>query len=341
MQKELLYLSGLDDTARNLIRIYSKDFVCPETLREWFFSVDFEALLPQISCMAAAAGTITRFAGVPEQFIPRLRGIIKYVHTLNSGMVSGVCALGAKMNEANIPILLMEDTALYMRNSTAPQRHLWQTFVGVPKQNFKQAVSIAREVGFSVEEYPFAAVARQGVMRQILITSVEEKSPIWQGATEHKKGNVVFLCPDAASIFFDISKRVFRGLTKPNPRAVIACWIMDMRILLEQMQKEDWLKAARLAADDNVGSHIYLLLSVYSAETGISIKYKELFANEQIGNRLAKILYQYAQSQKKNCRVWRLILRCRIRRPDSLLHTVRLCIKEALMILGNKLIDQN
>lgn len=341
MQQELRNLSGLDDTSRNLARIYSRDPVCPEALSEWFSSVDFEALLSQISCMAAAAGTVTDFAGVPEQVVPRLRGIIRYAHTLNAGMVSGVCALAAKLNEAGIPVLLMEDTALYMQNPTAPQRHRWQTFVGVRQQDFKQAVSIAREIGFSVEEYLFAAAAQQGVMRQILIRSVEDDSPIWQGATELKRGNVTFLCPDAANIFMDISKRVFRGLTKPAPQAVIACWIMDMRLLTAQMQKEDWLKAAQLAAADNVGSHIYLLLSLYLAVTGISIEYRHLFANEQVGCRLAKLLSQYARSQNTPRRVWRLILQCRIRRPDSLMHTVRLCIKEGLMILRSKLIDRN
>ncbi len=341
MQKELLNLSGLDDTSRNLIKIYSNEPIYPEALREWFSSVDFEALLSQISCMAATAGTITRFEGVPEQFIPRLRGIIRYIHTLNSGMIAGVCAIGAKMNEADIPVLLMEDTALYMLYPTMPQRHLWQTFIGVPQQNFKQAVSIAQEAGFAVDEYPFVAIARQGVMRQIVISSIEEQSPIWRGTTELKKGNVTFLCPDAANIFLDISKRIFRGLTKPNPQAVITCWIMDMRLLLAQMQKEDWLKAAQLATTENVGSHIYLLLSLYYAETGVSIKHKELFANERVSNRLAKLLNQYAGSHKRNCHIWRLILRCRIRRPDSLLHTIRLCIKEAFLILRNKFIYRN
>ncbi len=341
MQKELLYLSGLDDISRNLIKIYSEDSICPEALKEWFSSVDFEALLSQISCMAAAAGLINQFSGVPEQVVPRLRGIIKYVHTLNSGMISGVCAIGARLNAANIPILLMDDTALYMQNPDAPQRHLWQTFVGVRHRDFKQAVCIIRNAGFEIEEYPALVVARQGVMRQILIASVAEDDPAWQSAKELKRGNVSFLCPASASVFLAISKRFFRALTKPDPQAFVACWIMDLRLLLPQMQEEDWRNAARLAKRDKVGSHIYLLLSLYSALAGREVKERALFGNERLGTRLIKVLNRYIEAQKKSCRIRRLMLRCRIRRPDSLLHAGRLCIKEGFLILKNKLIDQN
>lgn len=104
MPQDILSLCGLGEPARNLAEIYCKENISHQALHTWFTSVDFEKLLPQITCMASAAGKLTDFSGVPEDVIPRLRGIIRYVHTLNSGMLAGVWAVCAKMNEAGIPL---------------------------------------------------------------------------------------------------------------------------------------------------------------------------------------------------------------------------------------------
>ena len=179
--------------------------------------------------------------------IPRLRGIVKYVHTLNSGMVSGVCLLGSACNQAQIPILLLEETALYMQYADAPQRHLWQMYIGVPAKQHEKVLNLARENGFTVECYSNTAVARQGVTRQIVIRSVEDNSYLWDGAEKLKKGNAVFLCPTAATMLLEEHQRTFRALTKPNPRVSLVRWSMDMKILLERLSDEDWIQAKKIA----------------------------------------------------------------------------------------------
>lgn len=117
-QTQLIRLCGLDDTACSLAAIYCRG----NGLSPWFAEVDFEALRPEVSCMAAAAGSATGFSDVPETLIPRLKGIVKYVHTLNTGMAAGVCTLAAALNQAGITPLLLDDTALYLNWPTATQR---------------------------------------------------------------------------------------------------------------------------------------------------------------------------------------------------------------------------
>lgn len=228
-----------------------------------------------------------------------------------------------------------------MHDPQQPQRHLWQIFLTIRKQDFQQVLGILRDTGFAVEEFLFAAIARKSVTQQIVITAVPDTSYQWQNAVEMKKGNGTVLCASPAVILLDICKRIFRILTKPNPQPFSVCWMMDMRILLAKMQPEDWQQAAQLAAKEHVSSHIHMLLSLYCAVTGIEIAQKELFANARNASRLVRSLKTLHSLPEGRRKVRRLVINCRLRRPDSLWHTGRLCVKEVCWVLRNKFIQKN
>ena len=337
LNQDIMTICGLDDHARSLSKIYCKESVSHQELNSWFSSVDFEALSPQVTCMASCAGVLTSFEGIAYDLVPRLKGIVRYVHTLNSGMYSGIWALCAKMNEAALPLHVSDDTALCMYYSKEPQRHLWQTFASVRNQDLRQVLKIARDAGFDVEEYPYAAILRKGMTQQMLITAVPDTHYLWQNATEIRKGNATLLCASPQATFLEVSKRAFRALTKPYPRAALICWFMDMRVLASNFKKKDWQQLAELAARENVSSHMRLLLSLYTAHTGADVEYIGLFSNEKEAERLVRLLMKYRALSNKSYKIQRFVLSCRLRRPDSLYHTGRLCLKEGFAVLRCKI----
>lgn len=329
MQEKLSTFCGFDESSKTLTGLYCKTPISSQELGEWFSSVSFEALPPDQTCMAAIAGAAVQFADVPDAEIPRLRGIIKYVHTLNSGMFSGVCALGAACNRAQIRVLLMEDTALYMRYPDMPQRHLWQTCIGVRMDQYKKVLDLAQENGFEVEHFPNAAVARQGVVRQIVIKPVEDNSFLWSGAEELKKGNAVFLCPEPAAILIETCQRTFRALLTPKPRISVVRWCMDMKILSDCLSDSDWIRGKAIAEREHAHCHMGLLFAIYHAVTGLSLKAANQFGTTQDARRTFRLVQAYVVCPKNGHKLRRTYLLYRLRRPDSIIATARMLLRLA------------
>lgn len=330
-RNDITTLCDLGKEAQALSRLYSFAPVTAQELEQWFSSVDFEALPPEVSCMAAATAARNGFAGVPAAFAPRLRGIIKYVHTLNAGMLSGVCTLGEALNHAQLPVLLLDDTALYLSGEDASERHLWQVRIGVRKQDYVHALDIARQAGWDVEVFPYTAVARQNATRQVTVIPVEDTSYLWCNTSALKKGNAVFLCPEIAAILVGINQNAFRALTRPTPRAAIIRWSMDMKRLSARLTLADWHRAAELARNEHVCSHMHLLFMVYAALSGNPCVHKDLFGTQEDAEHLLKLLTAFLSCRH---RVRRLYLLCRLRRPDSILYAIKLFLRQVLRKLG-------
>lgn len=273
--------------------------------------------------MAAAAASTVDFSGVPEEWIPRLRGIIKYVHTLNTGMTAGVCTLATALNRAGITPVLLDDTALYMRWPTAMQRHLWQMNIAVKPEELSKLPDIAKITGFQVEAVPGGMIIRRGVTQQIFAIAVKENAYQRHNATLLKKGTAQFLCPQPAAVLVGLLQRAFRTLLRPNCRADILRWCMDMKHLLNQLSEADLLQAALIAKEEQAQGHVQLLLEAYSQITGtVTVVLCKAERSVRVLLRLIP-----AFREKKKDKLW---LFCRLRRPDSVPASVVVFVKEVL-----------
>ena len=329
MQKKPLDFCGIDTVTKNLIQLYCQTEIQSRKLAEWFDAVTFDDLPPHLSCMAASACSAIQFADVPQALTPRLRGIIKYVHTLNSGMFSAVCLLGAVCNQAQIPLLLLEDAALYMRYTDAPQRHLWQVCVGVRAAQYEEVLQLAQNSGFAIERHPYAAVARHGITQQIVIRPTEDNSYLWSGAAELKKGNTVCLCPQPASILMETCQRMFRAFTKPSPQISLVYWCTDMKIILRHLSDADWTRARQIAQAEHANFHIRFLLGIYEAITQVKLEQSSLFGTKADAKRTLKLLQGYTACSRSAQKIRHTYLLYRLRRPDSVMATICLLIKRA------------
>ena len=328
--QNLFALCGIDETVQSLTGIYSSESAAEQELEHWFSSVDFESLPPEVSCMAAVAAAGNGFSGTPADLIPRLRGIIKYVHTLNAGMISGVCMLGEALNKAQIPLILLGDTALYLTSPKAPERHLWQMRIGVPEADYSHTLKIAREAGFRVEEYRYTALVSQNATRQITIIPLPGSAGLWQGASECKKGNAVFLCPERGEVLISVCQDTFRALTRNTPRSAMIRWVMDFTSLSRQLTEQDWHLAAKAAKQEQACAHVYLLCMLYAGMTGQYPAQTSLFGDGRDADTLLKALECYLSHPKKGGKLRRSYLLCRMRRPDSAFAAALLFLRQIL-----------
>lgn len=329
-QQQILSLCGMEESLCRLMGLYCKQHPSEEEISRWFSEIEFEALPPEVSCMAAAMAAANGYTGTPKELIPRLRGIVKYVHTLNAGMFSGVCMLGEALNKAQIPLILLGDTALYLTNPKTPERHLWQMRLGVPETDYSHTLKIAREAGFRVEEYRYSALASQNATRQITIIPMPESAGLWQGASEYKKGNAVFLCPERSEVLISVCQDAFRALTRNSPRSAMIRWTVDFRCLSQQLTEQDWLLAAKAAKRERASAHVYLLCMLYAGMTGQYPAQTFLFGDRRDADTLLDALECYLSRPKKGGRLRRAYLLCRMRRPDSALAAVLLLLQQVL-----------
>ncbi len=319
---DIAQLCGVNHIAGALAKLYCAQQTDTQALSTWFEGVDFEALRPEVTCMAAAAAAGIGFDKVPEALIPRLRGIIKYVHTLNAGMTAGVCALTAALNKEGITPVLLDDTALHLCYPSTAQRHMWQMNIGVKPAEFSNLLSIARATGFQVETLPGAAVIRQGVTQQIFVIGVKENAYLRQNATRLKKGAGEFLCPQPAAILVGLLQRAFRALLRQNCRADILRWCMDMKHLLNQLSDADWQQAIQIARKEHAQAHIQLLLDIYCRLTVAPQPIR--FTSRQATQKIENIVLAFRSCPEKGRPLRQTWLLCRLRRPDSLTATALL-----------------
>lgn len=313
-QRQITALCGMEESLCRLVGLYGTRQPSDKDVADWFSGVEFEALRPEVSCMAAAVSADCDYAGVPQALIPRLKGISRYVHALNSGMTAGLCALGKRFNEANIPVLLPGSTAVHLGYPEPPRRHIWQTQISVPEGDFSQAVELAERAGFFIALTPFSADARRGNTQRILIR--RDAKPA-QEAAARTVGGVSFLLPGSGELLVSLSEAVFWVLSGAAPGAKLIPWIMDLHCVIGAAP--DWKGAAVAAAERRTASQVRLILELYNSliPNALTGEILDLFGAAEHTAQLAQLLLKYRKIRPGSARLKRLWLSTRIRNVDS------------------------
>lgn len=330
MDKQALFaLCAFDEATASLSALYCGQ-TDPQALSSWLSGRDFDALPSDLSCMAANAAA-PFFSQMPASPVPRLRGLLKYVHTLNAGMTAGLLSLAGQWHSENISILLLEDTALALSCAEGGRRQLWQLRIGVSKADYARAVEIAHQNGWEGEASPWAATLKQSTTRQLTLFPFDSHSYLWQNTTVLQKGSIPLLLPEPAALLMGLCQLGFRALTRQAPRAAMVHWVMDMKLLLSLMDESQWQRALQLARQENACCHVGLLLHIYAAISGGTVD-ANAFCSFKEARKAAKLLEAFRTCPEKGHKAKRLLLLYRLRRPDSL--------PAALGLLGREIIKK-
>lgn len=319
-------LCPMEETQRQLLALYCAQDCSQEALAAWLACVNFDTLPSQITCMASAAAAKTGFDRLPPAVTPRLRGLIKYIRTLNAGMYSALWLLANGLREAGIPALAQSETALYLLCPEAPQRQLWQLRVAVPRESYESALEAAEKIGFQVERRGLVAVARYQTTRWIVIAQVADWEKQSAQAVEVEKHNARLLCPSLPALLLELCQDAFRALTKDSCQGAVVCWLMDLQVLLRLMTEENWETARKMAENDHLTPHIRLLFALRQQLTGCACPQAESVGTLGDAEKLASLLLRLraCPSDPKDLR--RRYLLHRLRRPDSLVATGKLIL---------------
>lgn len=315
-EERLAALCGIGPTVRGLMAQYCADQPAPRETADFFAAVEFEALPAEVTCMAAAVCAAGGYAGTPAYVMPRLRGITKYVHTLNAGQLSGLCAFGRQCREKGIPLLTRDATAIRLAYPDCPQRHLWQVDASVPAAFFQQALSMARRSGYEVRQSGASANLRKSVTQSMMLYPCAGE---WEeNVCPLERNGVVFMQPTAEALLVGVLEQGFRILYQPHPGSGLVRWLMDAHALLSG--PVDWAAAAGLAAKQSLSGQMLLMLDVYRLLAGRPLP-EAAAACFQAGpeaNRLLVLLERLRAIPPGTKRARRLWLLTRLEQPEHL-----------------------
>lgn len=313
-QQQITTLCGMEDSLCRLIGLYCMQHPSEKEITDWFSEIEFEALRPEVSCMAAAVAAVNDYQGAPLELVPRLRGINRYVHTLNSGMTAGLCALGKRFNEANILAVLLGSTAVHLGYPEPPRRHIWQTEISVSEADFSQAVALAEHAGFVIEQTPYSATARCGNTQCVLIRKGREYA---QRVTDLTVNGVSFLIPCNSELLVSLAEMVFQALSDTGTGAKLIPWIMDLHCVIASTA--DWKAAAAVAAKRGTASQVRLVLEMYCslAPNILTGEVLDLFGARDATVRLAQLLLECRDLKPGSARLKRLWLSAQIKNGNS------------------------
>lgn len=337
-QQQLIALCGMDESVRSLVGLYCRELPAEMELEKWFSGITFDALRPEVSCLAAALASADEYSHAPAALAPRLRGIMRYVHTLNSGMMAGLCALGKRLNEAGIPTALSGGTAVHLGYPQPPRRHIWQAEIIVPEADFSRAAALAAEEGFTVQMTPYSATARNGNTQCVVIRKGGQPAPETTALTAN---GVPFQMPGSGDLLVNLAEAVFRLLSAAEPGAKLVPPIMDLHCVITA--GPDWKRAGAAAEERNTAGQVRLVLELYNslAPNILNKNTLDAFGAEASAAHLARLLPEYRKLKPGGSRLKRLWLSAQAKSGQTPSATLRVFLKDLFRTGKRKLTPKN
>lgn len=212
--------------------------------------------------MASALAVRNDYAGVPEELVPRLRGIRRYVSTLNAGRMAGIMATVKALDQHGICPLLLQDTALRLKYPGALQRHMWQGELAVREEEYRDAVKLAEALGFTTEEHLSCTIARRGTTEYVILYPYGADRYLWEGAVPFPVGGANALMPDDHMVILGFAEYVWHCYPLEDAAMRLIRWIMDIHPVLSA-GKVDWETLAVQAKEKSIGHKLRLMLDTY------------------------------------------------------------------------------
>lgn len=309
-------LCGMEPPVQALMKLCCGDRPTQAQIAQWFSSVEFDALSSEAAYWAAMAGSTHDFAGVPDALIPRLKGIVKYVHTLNSSSLSALFYLTHVLCAGDIPVAALNETAACIAYPQLPVCHLWKAEAAVPVERYPQALKIAAEGGFSVTPSAGCAVLRRGNAQHLILYPYDHRGERdWSLHPVSVQGATV-LIPDREQIVLSVADRFVETLKKPDAFGKRLSLLMRMRYLNQNIADPKSLAAA--AEKSGQKTQVGLVLACMDfLGAGIAPETAALFGTREQTDQLARLLLRWRSVSQKGNRWSRLWLRVRIRTADA------------------------
>lgn len=144
---------GVTQQETQLIRLYAAREQNPKAWEELYRSITMETADFPLNYMLARLAARFDWNCVPEDLVPRLKGVRKYFLVRNVALLSRATKVLAALAEAGVPLLVVKGGALRMGLLPDIPQKMADVDVVVPKERFDECRELLAERGFGVEGY--------------------------------------------------------------------------------------------------------------------------------------------------------------------------------------------
>ena len=260
---------NLDKKDRELISLCCKDVVTSYEVENYFDGIIFEESQYDVCCLIAQMCSKQNYVGTPEQLIPVIKGLSRYLTTMNAFRVVELFKLIKEINKADIPIMLTKGVAIRVGYYPKVNRYMADTDVYVAGKNFDKTVKLAREYGcegtssfhsMDLKKGALAVDVHKVFVKELL--NGANPDGIWHRAVKTDQNGVSFYIPSREDMIVQILVTGFYNVleeSRDNEKTHIK-WIIDILPFLLDEEKVDWKKAAQIAEELKISDQIKVMI---------------------------------------------------------------------------------
>lgn len=233
----------LSDQDVALLRLSVCKGTSPPKLFSYYTTVVFDELQGQQACALASLSQRMDYQGVPDDLVPRVKGVFRYHSVRNAARMKELCCFLQKLNMAGTGVMLLDGAAMKAYYLPHTVRYMEDFSLRIVKGWIGNAVMALEETGeytVSIGEYQqvvFQSRRNPGIRFICLIDRDSEPNcdgnAFREGAVETSlRGEPVFI-PSRETLLFHILSGIFQaalsGSSFPSGRLQ---WAQDCAFLL-------------------------------------------------------------------------------------------------------------
>ena len=150
---ELWESVGFREKDLAFIRLYANRKPDPEAWSAFFASVDLATEPYPFNCMLTRLAARTEWAGVPDEMVPTLSGLRKKLIMSNALQISDAMKLIRKLNEEQIPVLVVKGGAMRLSLLSDLPRKMADIDFVVPEEKRLACWKAAYAAGYHTREF--------------------------------------------------------------------------------------------------------------------------------------------------------------------------------------------
>ena len=263
-----LRLSGRE---MELLRLSAGQGPSPGELSAYYETVVFDELQGQHACALASLSQKLDFQGVPDNLVPRVKGIFRYHSARNAMQMKELLSLLKKLNEADADVMLLDGAAMKAHYMPHAVRFMGMISFRTRNGGTEKAINTLEEAG----EY----TVKSGEHQTVIIRN-QQKPPIqficlnddsgmnhgeeiiWEDAAETSfQGERVFI-PARETLLLLILSDVFQSvLGGGNHRSGRIQWAQDSAFLLGD-DRFSWERLRELCRRSDLSAEILIMLKI-------------------------------------------------------------------------------
>jgi len=254
---------------RELISLFYKDVVGADEMANYFDGTVFEDNQYDVCCLIAQMCSKHNYAGTPEQLIPKIKGLARYLTSMNAFRVVELFKFIKELNKADIPIMLTKGVAIRVGYYPKIIRYMADTDVYVAGKNFNRTVKLARDYGcegtlsfhsIELKKGPLAVDVHKVFVKELL--NGANPDGIWDRATKTDQKGVSFYIPSREDMIVQILVTGFYNVlesSRDKEKKHIR-WMIDLLPFLLDEAKIGWEKVARIAEQLEISDQIKVMI---------------------------------------------------------------------------------